>query len=324
MFEPADITRATELLGAGELVAFPTETVYGLGADATNESAIKKVFEAKGRPTENPLIVHVADEEMARLCVREWPDAASKAAAAFWPGPLTLVLSRSERIPSAATGGSDTVAVRVPKHPGALELIEAFERPIVGPSANPSGYISPTCAEHVRAHFGEDQLFVLDGGPCKSGIESTVLDLTGGTPRILRRGVIGTEELEPVLGTVEIADGETDEPVRSPGRLGPHYRPRARVELLEDVSIISRVVGEAGGKVALLSPPGQRVRVSSPHVGIDMPGLASGYARKLYAALRQADESDPVMILVVYPLLKDSEIWDAVRERLRRASATEA
>ena len=203
-----------------------------------------------------------------------------------------------------------------------LALIEQFGKPIVGPSANPSGYVSPTDATHVRPHFDADAVFVLDGGPCRAGIESTVLDLTGDLPRILRRGILGTEDLVPVLGPVEIADGspETDEPAVSPGVLGPHYRPSTPVVLLEDVSVLSRMVSEAEGAVALLSPPGRRVRIGSPHLGIDMPGLASGYARKLYAALREADAASVSQIIIVFPLLKDSEIWDAIRERLRRAA----
>jgi L-threonylcarbamoyladenylate synthase len=322
MTEPDDITRAAARLAEGGLVAFPTETVYGLGADATNRSAIGRVFSLKGRPSANPLIVHVTGEEMARTCVSSWPEAAAKAAAAFWPGPLTLVLPKSDLIPSIATAGGETVAVRMPDHDAAVALIEALGRPIVGPSANPSGYVSPTMAEHVRAHFDADAVLVVDGGACRAGIESTVLDLTGSLPRVLRRGVIGTEELVPVLGPVEIADGspEEDGPVASPGVLGAHYRPEAPVTMLDDVSLLSRTVGGADGPVALLGPPGRRIRVGPPHLGIDMPGFASRYARKLYAALREADAAKPVRIIVVNPLLKDSEIWDAVRERLRRAS----
>ncbi len=323
MLDPADIRAAASRLATGGLVAFPTETVYGLGADATNPEAVGRVFAAKGRPAENPLIVHVSDEAMARRCVGSWPDLAARAAEAFWPGPLTLVLPKSDVIPGIVTAGGETVAVRVPDHPVAIALIEAFGGPIVGPSANPSGYVSPTRSEHVRLHFSNEMVLVLDGGACRAGIESTVVDLTGPVARILRRGVLGTEDLGPVMGTVEVSRDEPGEgdAVLSPGLLGPHYRPRARVLLLEDVTELSRVVGDAGGKVALLSPPGRRVVVSSPHVGIDMPGLASGYARKLYAALREADEAEPALIVVVFPLLKDSEVWDAVRERLRRAAA---
>lgn len=329
MLEPADIKAAAKRLRGGGLVAFPTETVYGLGADAKSAEAVARVYEAKGRPSSNPLIVHCSDEAMASACAASWPEAAKKAAAAFWPGPLTLVVERAASIPDVVTGGGGTVAVRVPDHPVAVALIEAFGGPIVGPSANPSGYISPTTADHVRASFTADQVLVLDGGPCRAGLESTVLDLTEKTPTILRRGVIGMEELTPVLGEVLVAEHapgkdtpvEAGEATRSPGTLGPHYKPRAPVTLVEDISMISRVVSDAGGKVALLGPPGQRVRIGSPHLGIDMPGLASGYARELYAGLRRADESEPALIVVVFPLLKDSEVWDAIRERLRRAAA---
>ena len=332
MLEPADIKAAAKRLESGGLVAFPTETVYGLGAAAKSAEAVARVYETKGRPSNNPLIVHCSDEAMASACAASWPEAAKKAAAAFWPGPLTLVVERAASIPDIVTAGGGTLAVRVPDHPVAVALIEAFGGPIVGPSANPSGYISPTTADHVRASFTEDQVLVLDGGPCRAGLESTVLDLTGEKPTILRRGVIGTEELTPVLGEVLVAEhalgaaapteaGEAGEAMRSPGVLGPHYKPRAPVTLVEDISTISRVVSDAGGKVALLGPPGQRVRIGSPHLGVDMPGLASGYARELYAGLRRADESEPALIVVVFPLLKDSEVWDAIRERLRRAAA---
>ncbi len=326
MTDSSDIEAAVARLTEGRLVAFPTETVYGLGADVTNPAAIERVFAAKGRPGNNPLIVHVSDAEMAQRCVSSWPGAAEKAAAAFWPGPLTLVLPRSDLIPSIVTGGGETVAVRAPDHPVTIALIEAFGGPVVGPSANPSGYISPTRASHVRQHFGEHDILILDGGPCRAGIESTVLDLSvNGSARILRRGVLGVEDLEPVIGAVTVSGEETkrDEVASSPGLVGPHYQPRAPVLLLEDVTALSRVVADAGGRVALLSPPGRRVVVSEPHLGINMPGLASAYGARLYAALREADESEPALIVVVFPLLSESEIWDAIRERLRRAAAVE-
>lgn len=328
MSQATDIQQAVDRLAAGGVVAFPTETVYGLGADAQNAEAVARVFALKGRPAENPLIVHAADQKMAQTVSDGWPVIAAALAETFWPGPLTLVLPKRGDIPDNVTAGGPTVAVRVPDHGLTLELIGAFGRPIVGPSGNPSGYISPTTAGHVSAHWAADDVLVLDGGPCTRGIESTVLDLCGGVPTILRRGVLGAEELEPVLGRgVEYAHSEIGgaerggAPVASPGVIGSHYQPRTPVRLIEDVSSLSRDIAEAGGPVVLLSPPGRRVRVGVPHAAIDMPGLASGYARKLYAALRQADDIEPVQIIVVMPLLQDSEIWEAVRERLRRAAS---
>jgi L-threonylcarbamoyladenylate synthase len=308
------------------MVAFPTETVYGLGGDALNPDAVARVFAAKGRPAENPMIVHVSGGAMARLVVAEWPGVAEQLGERFWPGPLTLVLPKADRVPPAVTAGGPTVAVRVPDHPLALALIEAFGGPIVGPSANPAGYISPTCAEHVRRHFDEAAVLVLDGGPCRAGIESTVLDLTRTPPAILRRGVVDPGALAEILGQSPTppdahgaAAGEGGA-VASPGVIGAHYQPRAPVVLVTDIADLGRLIAECGGKVVLLSPPGRPVRVSPPHESVAMPGLASGYARKLYSAMREADEADPDRIIVVMPALTDSPIWEAVRDRLRRAS----
>lgn len=327
MAHSAELGRAVSRLREGGLVAFPTETVYGLGADALNPDAVARVFAAKGRPAENPMIVHVTDGAMARRVVSDWPEAAERLGERFWPGPLTLVLPKAARVPPAVTAGGPTVAVRVPDHPLALALIEAFGGPIVGPSANPAGYVSPTCAEHVRRHFDEASVLVLDGGPCRAGIESTVLDLTRTPPAILRRGVVDPEALAAIMGQAPAAPeqaggpGAGAGPVASPGVLGSHYQPRAPLILVTDIADLSRLIAEVGGKVVLLSPPGRPVRVSPPHESVAMPGLASGYARKLYAALREADEGEPTRIIVVMPALTDSPIWEAVRDRLRRAAA---
>lgn len=327
MADNADLEKAVERLRAGGLVAFPTETVYGLGADALSEAAVARVFRVKGRPADNPMIVHVCDEAMAREVVREWPEVAGRLAERFWPGPLTLVLPKAECVPGIVTAGGAGVAVRVPDHPLALALIESFGGPIVGPSANPAGYISPTAADHVRAHFDEAAVYVLDGGPCQAGIESTVLDLMGEEALVLRRGVAEPEEIEAVLGRRVVlpdrgvGDGEPGEsPVASPGVVGPHYRPRAPVVLIEDVMTLGQRIADSEGRVAIISPPGRQVRVRPPHLGIGMPGLARGYARKLYSALREADDFEPVLIIVVTPMLTDSPIWDAVRDRLKRAA----
>lgn len=325
MAHGAELGRAVSRLRQGGLVAFPTETVYGLGADALNPDAVAKVFAAKGRSAENPMIVHVSDGAMARRVVAGWPEVAERLCEHFWPGPLTLVLPRADCVPPAVTAGGPTVAVRVPDHPLALALIEAFDGPIVGPSANPAGYVSPTCAEHVRRHFDEASVLVLDGGPCRAGIESTVLDLTRTPPAILRRGVVDPEALAEILGQKPIppedqGSVEGGRAVASPGVLGAHYQPRAPVVLVTDIAALGRLIAESGGKVVLISPPGRPVRVSPPHESLAMPGLASGYARKLYAALREADEAEPARIIVVMPALMDSPTWDAVRDRLRRAA----
>lgn len=319
----SDIRRAVERLRRGGLVAFPTETVYGLGADALDAGAVARVFAVKGRPAENPLIVHVSGVEMARRVVSSWPGVAGMLAEVFWPGPLTMVLPRAACVPDEVTAGGASVAVRVPDHDVAVALIESFGGPIVGPSANPSGYLSPTRAEHVCARFDDETVYVLDGGPCRTGLESTVVDLTSGMPRILRRGVIDASMIFEKT-SVEVDEPELpDEPegaVVSPGVLGPHYQPDAPVELVTDIARLSARLKACTGRVVLLSPPGRSVRVQPPHEAINMPGLASGYARRLYSALHEADAKSPELILVVMPVLKDSPIWEAIRDRLRRAA----
>lgn len=327
---PEAIAEAARRLRAGGLVAFPTETVYGLGALALDPAAVARVFAAKGRPATNPLIVHVADAAMARRVVAAWPGAAERLAAAFWPGPLTLVLEKREGVPAAVTAGADTVAVRVPDHPLTLALIEVLGEPIVGPSANPSGYVSPTRAGHVRGHFGADEVFVLDGGPCRGGIESTVVDLTVDPARVLRSGLVGAEELAAVIGgaVVEVAHGVDaaagDGRARSPGVIGPHYQPRARVVLVRTLDELHAGLSRATGSALVIGPPGVQVTVRPPHGSIGMPASPAGYAAGLYAALREADEMGAGLVIVVDPAEADAPdaTWRAVRERLGRAALT--
>src|SRR3954471_1942381 len=224
----ADMTNlddATRILRSGGLVAFPTETVYGLGADATNAAAVAKIFAAKGRPATNPLIVHVADLETAKRYTAVWNDAAQTLAAVWWPGPLTLVVPKRPEIVDAATAGRPTVALRVPDHPLALELLRAFGGPIAAPSANRSTHVSPTTAQHVREELGDAVDLVLDGGPCGVGIESTVLDLTTTLPVILRPGAVTPEQIKAVIGQVHLFKGSAAEhvPASSPGQQSIHY-----------------------------------------------------------------------------------------------------
>ncbi|HCT45537.1 MAG TPA: threonylcarbamoyl-AMP synthase [Phycisphaerales bacterium] len=316
---PEAIALGVRLLSEGYLVAFPTETVYGLGADALNPDAVASVFALKGRPSHNPLIVHVSDEAMAQRVVRNWPEAATKLARAFWPGPLTLVLPKTSDVPDANTAGGDTVAVRCPEHPVALALIESFAKPIVGPSANPSGYISPTTPEHVRDAFAEEDLLVIDGGHCRAGIESTVLDLTGDSPAILRQGVIGAHRIAEVLGCdVQVrAAHQAEDEARSPGLIGAHYQPRTPARLVS--------VDE------LASAPSSAVLIawsieSHPAGGalITMPQRLAAYAQAIYRALHEGDRSRGDQIWVESPpsASDDDEraIAEALHERLRRAT----
>ncbi|MEO0483240.1 MAG: L-threonylcarbamoyladenylate synthase [Planctomycetota bacterium] len=319
---PEELAQAVTRLRRGRLVAFPTETVYGLGADATDADAVARVFEAKGRPAANPLIVHVTDEAMARTCVSAWPDAASKLAARFWPGPLTLVLPKADAIPDIVTAGGSTVAVRSPDHPLTLALIETFGGPIVGPSANVSGAVSPTRAAHVGGVFGDD-VAVLDGGPCRVGIESSVVAVDDGAVRVLRLGAVGAAELEAVSGLGVMVEDRRGGAAGSPGRVGPHYRPSARVVLVESLAGLDRVLGAE--RAVVLGPPGAPVSVDPPHAAIAMPGDAAAYAAELHAALREADTMEAKLIVVVRPPAVgeggEAAVWTAVAERLARASA---
>jgi L-threonylcarbamoyladenylate synthase len=331
---PEEIAEALQRLTRGGIVAFPTETVYGLGADAFNAAAVGRVFELKGRPANNPLIVHVSGEEMARQVAGVWPRQASQLAGVFWPGPLTIVLPRGPRVPDIVTAGGPTVGVRCPDHPITLALLEAFGGPLVGPSANPSGRVSPTTAEHVREAFTPEQVFVLDGGPCRRGLESTVVALAP-RPRVLRPGLISAEEIGGVLGervesTPDVADesealsspiARANEPfniaepgselLQSPGMLPLHYAPQARAV------VYSGKIPHAMGLVVVLSHTLERV---DSGVLIPMPRTPHEYAARLYAALREADRHKPALIAIEAPPRAGS-IWQAVWNRLRRATS---
>ena len=321
---PEDIAIAIALLRCGRLVAFPTETVYGRGAEALNAEAVAAVFAAKGRPAGNPLIVHVVDEAMARRVCDHWPPSASMLAARFWPGPLTMVLPKAAFVPDAVTASGPTVAVRCPSHPLTLALLETLGTPLVGPSANRSGSVSPTCAEHVRESFTEDEVFVLDGGPCVGGIESTVVDLTTDPPRVLRPGLISAEQVAEVLGRpVETGPrrAEPSSPARSPGLMKSHYAPASPLMLVERGDIAERLATVKGTAI-ILGPSSLEVR--PPHSLVPMPEEPVAYAARLYAALRQADADRPEAILVVIPWKgeRPEGLWVAIDDRLRRAAAT--
>ncbi len=319
---PEEIAAAVARLRAGGLVAFPTETVYGLGALALDPAAVARVFALKGRPAHNPLIVHVSGEDMARRIVADWPREASLLARAFWPGPLTLVLPRSPEVPPAVTAGGPNVAVRCPDHPLTLALISALGQPLVGPSANPSGRVSPTSAEHVREAFTPDDVFVLDGGPCSRGIESTVLSLAATPARVLRPGVIGAAEIAGVIAR-EVHGLDTEAPgagpLDSPGRLAAHYAPAAEARLVTRDEL-ERLLREPGRRIAVLSH--EPLEAPAPHRVEPMPRDARAYAAALYSALRRADAGAPDLIAVLAPRADgpDAHVWEAVLDRLRRAA----
>jgi len=314
--DPAAIQRGVAILRSGGLVAFPTETVYGLGADALRADAVRAVFALKRRPAHNPLIVHVADVEGARGIVAEWPPVAERIAARFWPGPVTMVVRAAPSIPREVTGGSPNVAVRCPDHPVALALLCAFGGPLVAPSANPSGFVSPTTSAHVREGFPGEDLFILDGGPCRAGIESTVVSLATTPPMVVRSGAVPIEDLREIMPDVTESDGSEGGPLDSPGRLPSHYAPHARVILVDAADVRTRDL--TPGSCALLMSADV-----TPEPGVTviaMPADPLHYAARLYAALREADALRPTMIFVERPE-STGGLWTAIHDRLRRAAA---
>lgn len=315
------LKEAAELLRSGQLVAFPTETVYGLGAHALDEAAVRLIYEAKGRPSVNPLIVHVASPKAARELALEWTAAANALALAFWPGPLTLVVRKRGIIPDLVTAGGDTVGLRVPSHPVALALLEEAGVPVAAPSANLSTQVSPTTADHVMRGLGERVTLVVDGGPTSVGIESTVVDVTGAIPRVLRPGMISPESIKSVAGAVEIAtQKELGESAKSPGMMGRHYAPRARVRLFNRDEI-DAVLREARDATRQGKRVGAMVFVSLGAEGVReyiMMTNPAGYARLLYATFHQMDDARCDLVLVERP--PSGAEWDAIRDRLERAT----
>ncbi len=282
---------AAALLRAGKLVAIPTETVYGLAANALDEAAVRRIFAAKGRPHSSPLIVHVADIAMARELASEWPPEAEKLAARFWPGPLTIIVPKSDKIPDIVTAGLPSVALRMPNHPVALAVIRAAGFPLAAPSANRFTQLSPTTAQHVREALGDAVELIVDGGACSVGIESTVISLTGPIPRILRPGMISQTQIEEVIGSVETGAGQ-----ESPGQHPKHYSPQTRV-----------VIGE--------SPrDGNGVRLDSSN----MPQDAPAYAELFYGKLHELDQQAYDWIAIELP--PDTPEWAGVRDRITRAA----
>jgi L-threonylcarbamoyladenylate synthase len=313
-----EITRAAALLKAGELVAFPTETVYGLGADASNPEAVRKVFAAKGRPADHPLIVHIADAVQLANWARDIPPAAHKLAKTFWPGPLTLVLKRNPQVPDAVTGGQDTVALRVPGHPVAQALLREFGGGIAAPSANRFGRVSATTAAHVREEFGEAVACVLDGGAADVGIESTIVDCSREVPALLRPGWITPQQIEAVLD-MPLAAPVAGAP-RAPGMLEKHYAPQTALMLMEGdlVAELARSLARQGKRVAVLARTSLRPLIDGL-VWQAAPADAAAYAHDLYANLRELDHAGCDAILVEQPP-EDPE-WLAIRDRLNRAAA---
>jgi len=336
--DPTIIARAARVIQSGGLVAFPTETVYGLGANAINPDAVARIYAAKGRPSWNPVISHVARVGDARALTSHWPDAAETLANAFWPGPLTMVLPRATHVPDIATAGRDAVAVRMPSHPVALALITAAECPIAAPSANRFTQVSPTSAQHVVASLGDRVDVILDGGACTVGIESTVVDLSGETPIVLRPGMISRAAIAQVLGcdvsvlSVRGSSNMSDEPHRSPGMVDRHYAPNADVWLIDasqvpaaadalhqrrdtprassdTVTVLRIGAGESPFDTLPLLPEDRVVRLSTE---------PAAYAQQLYAELHAADARGVATVVIERP--PDNDAWTAITDRLTRAS----
>ncbi len=321
--EPEAIGQAAQIIRRGGLVAFPTETVYGLGADALNPLAVGRIFQAKGRPADNPVIVHIAGAEDLEAVAARVPEQAWRLAYSFWPGPLTLVLPRARRVPEVTTGGLKTVAVRVPAHPVALALILASGCPIAAPSANRSGRASPTSAAHVMEDLAGRVEMVLDGGPCPVGVESTVLDLTEDPPILLRPGAVPQEALEATIGEIRTLQRHQDAAKRSPGARYRHYAPRARLLLVgpgEAESLASRLLRE-GQKIGVIAQ--RHLSLESPKlVARVMPQGLAEYAHILFATLRDMDAAG--CDVIVAEAVATKGLGQAIMDRLRRASSPSA
>lgn len=313
----AALARGAALLRAGRLVAFPTETVYGLGANALDEAAVQRIYDAKGRPAINPIIVHVASLVAARELALDWPVAADAIARAFWPGPVTIVVRKRSVVPDIVSAGGQTLGLRVPAHPLALALIEQARVPVAAPSANLSTQVSPTTARHVERSLGDRVDLIIDGGPTDIGIESTVVDVTGATPRVLRPGMVGRDAIARVAGAAEshsARSSRTVEAPRSPGLLGKHYAPRGRVILvdpdaMQDTTRRHRQSSRVG-VIGFGAADGDVSRV--------MPREPDAYARDLYAALHAMDDERCDVVLIERP--PDAPEWAAIVDRLERAA----
>ena len=320
------VKRAAELLRAGQLVGMPTETVYGLAANAFDPEAVARIYAAKGRPSHNPIIVHVASAELARRCAATWPQAAQKLATTFWPGPLTLVLPRSTCIPDIVTAGGSTVGIRWPQHPFMQAVIQACGFPLAAPSANLSNRLSPTSAEHVAKQLGEQLPLIVDGGHCAVGIESTVVDLTGDHAVVLRPGIISAAQIEEALGHTAMAKGpavEGQDALRSPGLLAKHYSPKTPLRIVawkDEADLRHRfdAMGFQPEQVIILAHSQVPLGGHFPHVWF-IPEDAEAYARALYELLHRCDEQHVDLIVVEAP--PNTPEWSGITDRLRRAAA---
>jgi L-threonylcarbamoyladenylate synthase len=318
----AAVQRATALLRSGNLVALPTETVYGLAANAFDVSAVSRIFEMKGRPAHNPIIVHVASLDLAQSCVSIWPPIAEKLARSFWPGPLTLVLARSKAIPDIVTATGPTVGVRWPSHPFIQAVIRECGFPLAAPSANLSNQLSPTNASHVQKSLGDKISLIVDGGQSHVGIESTVLDLTATPPRLLRPGMIHQQALLAVTGALTLGFGDSEEILKSPGQLQKHYSPSAKLVVLSwqdesDLRIQCSKFNVQSSRLHIIAHTHIPSAHDFSHVSV-IPHDPEAFARALYAELHEGDEAGADLIIV--EAVPETDEWRAIADRLKRAA----
>jgi len=320
----AAIERAVDLLRQGRLVAFPTETVYGLGADASNPDAVRRIFLAKGRPVDHPLIVHIPNVASLDAWALSVPEAAQQLAAHFWPGPLALILKKRQEVPLEVTGGQDTVGLRMPDHPVALRLLQAFGGGVAAPSANRFCRISPTLAIHVQEELGDAVDMILDGGACQVGVESTIVDLSGAQAKLLRPGHITLDQIEAVLQTKVLLTPQVEQldamQIRAPGMMAVHYAPTTPALSCTTASLSTIIAGliKQGKKIGLLTSHTHLGNESNLGIVIRMPKQADAYARVLYSSLRELDSLHLDIILVELP--PQTEAWRAINDRLAKAT----
>lgn len=310
------VTRACDLLTRGELVAIPTETVYGLAGNGTDPEVVTKIYAIKNRPSFDPMILHFGSKEEILPFVRGWSETAEILANAFWPGPLTLLLERSQKVPDIVTAGLPKVAVRIPDHPLTLELLRCLEFPLAAPSANPFGYISPTTAQHVAQQLGEKISYILDGGACQIGLESTIIDVTGKRPKILRKGGVALEAIEAIIGKVEIAGHSSSHPA-APGMLKSHYAPKTRLSLEPLEEILARHVPDKVGGL-WLREANEALKIKNQRV-LSASGDLNEAARNLFAAMRELDALG--LDMIVAELVPDTGLGRAINDKLKRATA---
>ena len=311
----SDINKVKTALIEGDIIALPTETVYGLAANIFQDSAVEKIFKIKKRPAYNPLIVHISSSIILEHVAKKIPSKAQELANAFWPGPLTLVLEKQDQIPNRITAGKSTVAIRVPNHPLALKLLNSLDFPLAAPSANPFGYLSPTSAEHVAYYFKKELNFILDGGPCSLGIESTIIGFENERPVLYRHGAIALEEIEKVIGPIQVKNKSNNKP-SAPGMLCRHYAPKTKIQITDDISQVIKLNSDK--KIGVLSFKKFTNSNSDIHQEIlSISGNLEESAKNLYASLHRLDRMN--LDLIITSFIPEKGLGKTINDRLKRA-----